>query len=77
MRPLYLRANRLKTLMSKNALWPVFHNPLALMSNLALADVFADFGTKVSPEREDSCGFTHTSLQTSLRRFEVIFLESL
>ena len=65
MRPLYLRANGLKTLTSKNARWPVVHTPLALMSNLASADVFADFGTSVSTEREDSCGSTHTSLQTS------------
>ena len=35
-----------------------------VMSNLASTDVSSDFGTSVSPEREDSCGSTHTLIQS-------------
>ena len=59
MRPLYLRANGLKTLTSKNACWPKAHTPLALMSNLASDDVIADFGIRVSPDNGESSGSTY------------------
>ena len=77
MRPLYLRANGLNTLTSKNARWPVVHTPLALMSDLASADVLADLGMIDSPDKGANTGSTHTSLHTSLRRLVVIFLMSL
>ena len=62
MRPLYLRANGLNTLTSKNARWPVVHTPLALMSKRASEDVFADFGTMDSPDNAVNAGSTHTHL---------------
>ena len=77
MRPLYLRANGLNTLTSKNARWPVAHTPLALMSSLASADVLAVLGIRVSPDKGTSAGSTHTSLHTSLRRLAEMFLNSL
>ena len=77
MRPLYLRANGLKTLTSKNARWPVVHTPLALMSKRASEDVFADFGMMDSPDNAVNAGSTHTSLHTSLRRLVVMFLIAL
>ena len=76
MRPLYLRANGLKTLTSKNARWPVVHTPLALMSSLASEDLLAVLGMRVSPDSAERSGSTQTSLHTSPRRLAVMFRSS-
>ena len=60
-----------KTLISKNAYWPLTQNLLDFISTLALLLVLAVQFLNVSPITGRSCGSISTSLHTSATRFAV------
>ena len=69
----YHLAFGLKTLTSKNAIWPACQNPRALISSLTSLPAAVECW-RYSPVNYWSCGSTRTSLQSSFNRIDVIFL---
>ena len=63
----------LKTLTSKNAIWPACQNPQALISSLTSLPAAAECW-RYSPVICWSCSSTCTSLQNSFNSIDVIFL---
>ena len=74
---LYLWACRLKTLTSKNTLWPGVQKLRALMSRRASLFTLAVLSCRTSPLTSTSVGYVFTSWQTSFKSEAVISRSSL